>query len=343
MVKEDLRPSKIITRKALENAIATLMALGGSTNAVIHLTAIAGRLNIDLPLEVFDEISRRTPYLANVKPSGKHMMEAFFYAGGLPALMREIRDLLHADALTVTGKTMAENLERAVTHNADVIRPRSNPLLTEGGLAILRGNLAPGGAVIKQSAAAPHLMKHTGRAMVFESREDLLARIDDPNLDVDANSVLVLKGGGPVGAPGMPEWCQLPIPTKLLNAGVTDMVRISDARMSGTSYGTVVLHVTPEAAVGGPLAAVRSGDMIELDVAARKLHLRISDAEFAKRMAGWKAAAQQYVRGYGKLFLDHILQADKGCDFDFLRGIPGRDTTVQADDVGAHYALMGHS
>jgi dihydroxy-acid dehydratase len=338
MVKEDLRPSQILTRQALENAIRVLMAIGGSTNAVIHLVAIAGRLGIDLPLETFDEISRTTPFLLNLKPSGQYLMEDMFYAGGIPALMREIADLLHLDALTVTGKTVGHNISAAETHNRDVIRPRAEPLSTEGGIAILRGNLAPNGAVIKQTAASPHLLKHRGRALVFASRDELLSRIDDPDLDVDADSVLVLQNAGPRGGPGMPEWGQLPIPKKLLDQGVTDVVRISDARMSGTSYGTVVLHTSPEAALGGPLAVVQTGDWIELDVAARILRLDLSDAEIAARLARWQPPQPHFRRGYGWMFQQHVLQADQGCDFDFLRRVEEPE-----DDMAARYALIGHS
>jgi L-arabonate dehydrase len=320
MVNEELRPSHIMTAAALENATRLLMALGGSTNAIVHLVAIAGRLGIDLPLSSFDKIAATTPFIANVKPSGKFLMEEFSYAGGVQAVLKEIGPLLHLDAVTVTGKTMGENLKRAGCFNRDVIRPLTEPLLAEGGIVVLNGNLAPSGAVIKQSAVSPHLMKHRGRAVVFENNRDLIARIDDPNLNVDQNSVLVLKNSGPKGAPGMPEWGHLPIPAKLLKAGVKDMVRISDGRISGTSFGTIVVHVAPEAAVGGPLAIVRDGDEIELDVPARRLELHVPETEIKSRLSQWKAPAPHYSRGYGKLFLDHILQADQGCDFDFLRG-----------------------
>jgi dihydroxy-acid dehydratase len=338
MVKEELRPSQILTRAALENAIHVLMAIGGSTNAVIHLIAIAGRLGIDLALETFDEISRVTPFLANVKPSGRYLMEDLYYAGGIPALMREIADLLHLDALTVTGQPVGANIATAAVYNREVIRPGTEPLHPQGGIAILRGNLAPNGAVIKQTAASPHLMAHRGRALVFGSREELLTRIDDPNLDVDANTVLVLQNAGPYGAPGMPEWGQLPIPRKLLDQGVTDIIRIRDARMSGTSYGTVVLHAAPEAAVGGPLAIVRDGDIIELDVERRRLHLDLPNAEIQARLANWTPPPPHFRRGYGRIFQEHVLQADQGCDFDFLRRIE-----EPADDMAARYALMGHS
>jgi len=319
MVKEDLRPSKILTREALANAIRVDMAIGGSTNALIHLVAFAGRLGFKLPLEAFDVFSRTTPFITNVQPSGKHLMEDLYYAGGLPAVMEEIRSLLHTDALTATGKTMGENIAGAQCFNRDVIRPLSEPLGAEGGTVVLKGNLAPCGAVIKQSAASPHLLQHQGRAVVFENNADLWARIDDPGLDVDENCVLVLKNGGPKGAPGMPEWGDMPLPAKLLKAGVSDMVRLSDARMSGTAFGTVVLHVAPESAVGGPLAAVKDGDQIKLDVPGRRLELLVSDAELQQRLAAWRPPAPHYTRGYGSIFLDHILQAHEGCDFDCLR------------------------
>jgi len=338
IVEEDLRPSRILTKESLENAIRVDMAVGGSTNAVIHLCAIAGRLGINLDLDLFDRISRTTPLLANIKPSGEYLMEDMFYAGGIPAVMREIRDLLHLDALTVTGKTIGENVADAVIHNCKVIRRRSEPLYPEGGTVILRGNLAPDGAVIKQTAASRNLLVHRGQAVVFEDREDLIERIDDPRLEVDPSSILVLKNAGPKGGPGMPEWGQLPIPKKLLSEGVQDMVRISDARMSGTSFGTVVLHVAPESAAGGPLALVRNGDTIELNVPENRLELHVSEEELARRRAEWTPPDPHYHRGYGKLFVDHVLQADKGCDFDFLRGSPAIDR-----DLAPKYARMGHS
>jgi dihydroxy-acid dehydratase len=325
MVREGLRPSHIMTSAALENTIRLLMALGGSTNAIVHLVAIAGRLGIKLPLSLFDEIAGTTPFIANVKPSGKFLMEEFSYAGGVPAVLKEISPLLHLDALTASGKSLGENLKRAACFNREVIRPLNEPLLPQGGVVVLNGNLAPLGAVIKQSAVSPHLMKHCGRAVVFQNNRDLLARLDDPNLPVDENSVMVLKNAGPKGAPGMPEWGHLPIPAKLLRAGVKDMVRLSDARISGTSFGTIVVHVAPEAAVGGPLAIVQDGDEIELDVAARRLELRVPDAEIKRRLSQWRAPAPHYTRGYGRLFLDHILQANEGCDFDFLRGADRED------------------
>ena len=318
MVWEDLRPSRILTREAVENAIRVDMAIGGSTNAIIHLVAIAGRLGLELPLSRFDEISRTTPMITNVVPSGKYLMEDMFYAGGIPAVMKRIEMLLHGDAITVTGKTMRENVASAECHNPDVIRPLDHPVETEGGTVILQGNLAPNGAVIKQSAATKRLLKHTGRAVVFEDHDDFMARHDDPNLDIDENCVMVLKYGGPTGGPGMPEYGNLPIPAKLLKRGVEDMVRVSDARMSGTSYGTVVLHVSPEAAVGGPLAIVRDGDEIELDVEARKIDLLVPDKEIEQRLAAWKPRPRHYDRGFGRLYIDHTLQAHEGCDFDFL-------------------------
>ena len=320
MVWEDLKPSDILTRESFDNAITVVHALSGSTNAVIHLTAMAGRAGVKLTLDRFDEIARTTPVLANVRPAGKYLMEDFYYAGGLRALLAALGERLHRECLTVNGKTLGENIADAKIYNADVIRTRDKALHETGGLVALRGNLAPDGAVIKPTAAESHLLKHTGPAVVFENYNDMNARIDDDALVVDENSVLVLKNGGPLGGPGMPEWGQLPIPKKLLKKGVRDMVRISDARMSGTSYGTCVLHVAPESYIGGPLAFVRDGDLIELDVEARKLELKVSDAELAKRRAGWKQAEPRYTRGYGALFAEHITQADKGCDFDFLHG-----------------------
>jgi len=338
LVREELRPSEIMTRQALENAIVVLMALGGSTNAVIHLLALAGRLGIDLTLKDFDRCSRSTPLLANIRPSGTYLMEDFFYAGGLPALMREIADLLHQHALTVSGHTVGDNISQAQLSNSDVIRPRASPVQTDGGIVVVRGNLAPNGAVLKQSAATPRLLAHRGRAVVFRNREDLLARIDSPSLDVDADSVLVLQNAGPRGAPGMPEWGHLPIPRKLLDQGVMDMVRISDARMSGTSYGTIVVHIAPESAVGGPLAVVQDGDLIDLDAHERSLNLVVPDTELRARLAAWHPAPPVFQRGYGRLFLDHVLQADQGCDFDFLRASGYPD-----EDIAARYARMGHS
>src|SRR6266404_1773177 len=305
---------------AFDNAIRADMALGGSTNAIVHLVALAGRAGVPLPLRRFDELSRSTPLLANVRPSGKYLMEDFYYAGGVPAVLREMLPMLHVEALTVTGQTLGENVAGAPCHDTDVIRPLSLPLQPEGGTVILTGNLCPGGAVLKQSAASPHLMVHRGRAVVFEDHRDLERRIDDPALPIDERSVLVLKQAGPKGGPGMPEWGAAPVPARLLRAGVKDMVRISDARMSGTSYGTVVLHVTPESAVGGPLALVQDGDEIELHVPERRLTLRVADEEIARRRAAWTPRPDGVTSGYLRMFLDHVLQADEGVDFDFLRG-----------------------
>jgi len=319
MVWEDLKPRDFLTRESFDNAAVTLMAMGGSTNALIHLVAMAGRAGIRFPLERFNEFSATTPLLANVRPSGdKYLMEDFYYAGGLRALLNELRDLLRLDCKTVTGRTLGENLEGAKIYNRDVIRPRSNPLKASGGLVVLRGNLAPSGAVIK--AAATNIHKHTGKAVVFDDYNDMAARIDREDLDVDANSVLVLRNAGPLGGPGMPEWGMLPVPKKLLKQGVRDMVRISDARMSGTSYGCCVLHVAPESYVGGPLALVRTGDLIELDVERRELNLGISEEEMKKRKAAWKQPPRKFERSYGAIFSRHVKQADEGCDFDFLEG-----------------------
>jgi len=315
----DVRPSHILTPAAFDNAVRVLHAIGGSTNAVIHLIAIAGRLGIDLPLGRFDELSRTTPLLLDLKPAGRFLMEDFFYAGGVPALIAELAPLLDLTAPTVTGRTLGENCAGAKVWNRDVIRPLAAPLHPEGGLAVLRGSLAPAGAVIKPVAATPALLTHRGRAVVFGDHHDLNRRIDDPALDVRADDVLVLRNAGPVGGPGMPEWGFLPIPKKLLAAGVRDMVRISDARMSGTAFGTVVVHVSPESAAGGPLAAVRDGDVIELDVPNRRLDLLVEPAEVARRLASESRPAPQPPRGYGWLYARHVLQAEAGCDFDFLR------------------------
>jgi dihydroxyacid dehydratase/phosphogluconate dehydratase len=299
-----------------------LHAISGSTNAIIHLIAYAGRLGLDLPLSVFDELCATTPWLVNLKPAGDHLMEDFYYAGALPAVLEQIRDLLHLDAVTVTGRTMGENLDAVPTDivGEGVIRPRSNPLDEGGSLVVLRGNLCPDGAVMKISAADPRLLAHEGRAIVFEDIHDLAARVDDPDLDVDPDSVMVLRNAGPVGAPGMPEWGHLPIPAKLLKRGVSDLLRISDARMSGTSYGAVVLHVAPESAIGGPLAFIRTGDRIRLDVEGRTLDALLDDAELAERRAGWTPPARKDERGYRRIYEDHVLQANEGCDLDFLRG-----------------------
>jgi dihydroxy-acid dehydratase len=318
MVWEDLKPLDIATAAAFDNAVKTALALGGSTNAIVHLVALAGRAGVALDIDRFDALARKVPVLANIRPAGQYLMEDFYYAGGLRALMASMGDLLDVSLMTVNGRTLGENLAEAKTWNDDVIRPRANPLVPSDGLAVLRGNLAPDGAVIKPPAMEARLQKHIGRAVVFSSYNDMNKRIDDPALDVDADSVIVLQNAGPQGAPGMPEWGQLPIPQKLLKQGVRDMVRISDARMSGTSYGACVLHVTPESFVGGPLALVRDGDRIELDVPARKLQLLVDDAELARRRAAWKTPPPKFTRGFGVLYLKHIQQADKGCDFDFL-------------------------
>jgi len=320
------RPSELLTADAFDNAIRADMAIGGSTNAIVHLVAIAGRAGVPLPLRRFDELSRATPLLVNVRPSGKYLMEDFYYAGGLPAVLKELLPLLHAAAPSVNGKTLGDNVAGARCHNPDVIRPLALPLAAEGGTVILFGNLCPDGAVLKQSAASPHLLVHRGRAVVFDDHEEMARRIDDPALPIDERSVLVLQNAGPKGAPGMPEWGAAPIPARLLKAGVKDMVRISDARMSGTSYGTVILHVAPESAVGGPLALVRNGDLIELDVPHRRLTLQVADEELARRRAAWTPRAEPATGGYLRMFLDHVLQANEGVDFDFLRGMrPVRD------------------
>jgi dihydroxy-acid dehydratase len=320
MVWEDLKPLEIATAAAFDNAVTTVLALGGSTNALVHLVALARRANVALDIDRFDALARKTPVLANVRPAGKYLMEDFYYAGGLPAMLVQLGDLIDGRTPTVNGRTLGENIVDARTWNDDVIRARSNPLVERDGLAVLRGNLAPDGAVIKPPAMEARLQQHTGRAIVFSSYEDMAARIDDPALDVDADSVIVLQNAGPQGAPGMPEWGQLPIPQKLLKQGVRDMVRISDARMSGTSYGACVLHVSPEAYVGGPLALVRGGDRITLDVPNRRLQLLVDDAELAQRRAAWTPPKPHFTRGFGTLYLKHVTQADKGCDFDFLDG-----------------------
>jgi dihydroxy-acid dehydratase len=323
LVRRNLRPSMLLNRKAFENAITVDMAIGGSTNCIIHVLAMARRAKVDITLDDFDRISRITPVVANVRPAGKkYLMEDFYNAGGLRALMNEIRHLLHIDNPTVDFKTLGECLDGADIIDNDVIRHCDNPVSAEGGTFVLRGNLAPDGCVIKPVAAEPRLLKHRGQALVFDSYDDLKKAIADPNLDVTPDHVLILRNAGPQGAPGFPEWGMLPIPNKLLRQGVRDMVRISDARMSGTSYGTCVLHVAPEAHVGGPLALVRNGDWIELDVAARKLELLVSDAELAARRAAWIPPSPKYQRGYGQMFLQHVSQANLGCDFDFLESGP---------------------
>jgi dihydroxy-acid dehydratase len=321
MVWEDLKPRDLLTRKSFENAITILMALGGSTNALVHVIAMAGRAGVNLELEDFDNISKRTPLICNLRPSGKYLMEDFYYAGGLPALLGELGDLIHTGERTLNGKTLGENIAGAKVYNPDVIRSRATALSPEGGLAVVRGTLAPNGAVIKTSASEPRLLTHTGPAVVFDDYNDLERRLDDENLEVTADSVLVLRNAGPLGGPGFPEWGMLPIPKKLLKQGVRDMVRLSDARMSGTSYGTCVLHVSPESFVGGPLALVQNGDLISLDVPNRRLDLKVEPAELARRRAAWKAPTPRYERGYGLMFARHISQAEKGCDFDFLEGV----------------------
>ena len=321
MVREDLRMSKILTRKAFENAIRINAAIGGSTNAVVHLLALAGRIGVKLELSDFDRLGHDIPLLVNLMPSGKFLMEDFYYAGGLPAVIRELGKLVHKDAITVNGKTMGENTGEAPCYDREVIAALKSPLKEKAGIAVLRGNLCPDGAVIKPSAATPDLMKHRGKALVFENIEDFHERID--SVDADETMVMVMKGAGPKGYPGFPEVGNMPLPKKVLKKGITDMVRISDARMSGTAYGTVVLHVSPEAAVGGTLALVKNGDAIELDVEKRSLNLDISEAELKRRHAAWKPPATDYDRGYARLYIDHVLQAHQGADLDFLVGKSG--------------------
>jgi dihydroxy-acid dehydratase len=323
MVHEDMKLSKVMTRKAFENAIVTLAAIGGSTNAVIHLVAMARRIGVELCIEDFDRLASDLSCLVNLQPSGKYLMEDFCYAGGLPAVMKEISHLLHQDIVTVTGQTVAQNIASAENYNTDVITPLGTPFKEKAGIAILKGNLSPRGAVIKPSAATPSLLVHTGRAVVFEDIEDFHKRIDDEDLDIDETCVMVLKNCGPKGYPGMAEVGNMPLPPKILRKGITDMVRISDARMSGTAYGTVVLHTAPEAAAGGPLAVVQNGDLIELNMPERKLHLHISDEELARRLALWTAPKPPMDSGYWKLYIDHVLQADEGVDLDFLVGKRG--------------------
>ena len=328
MTWEDLRPSRILNRDTFLNGVATWMALGGSTNAAVHMPAMAGRAGVRLGLDDFDAMARQVPVLANLFPSGNHLMEDFYYAGGLPALLQRIRSFLSLDVLTCTGKTLGANIEGHVCTNDDVIRPLDNPVIPvtpdcpEAGmaLALLRGNLCPDGAVIKPSAASPRLLRHTGPALVFDSNAEMLAAINDPDLDVDANTVLVLRNGGPVGGPGMPEWGNLPIPKKLLRQGIRDIVRLSDSRMSGTHYGTCILHISPESAVGGPLALIRTGDLIRLDISARKLDVLVSDAELASRRRQWQTPTPTYKRGYTRLYQHEVTQAHLGCDFVSLAG-----------------------
>ncbi|MFZ9286186.1 MAG: L-arabinonate dehydratase [Burkholderiaceae bacterium] len=321
MVWDDLTPAKILSRKSFENAITVAMAEGCSTNAIIHLVAISRRAGLPVTLDDFDAFSRKVPVIANIRPSGsEYLMEDFFYAGGMRALMKTLADggLLHLDAMTVTGQTVADNLQGAEVHNADVIRPLAKAIYQEGALAVLRGNLAPDGCVIKPSACAPKFQKHSGPAMVFDDYPSLKAAIDDPDLDVTEDHVLILRNAGPQGGPGMPEWGMLPIPTKLVKQGVRDMLRISDARMSGTSYGACVLHVSPESYIGGNLALVRNGDIITVDIPARSIRMEVSDEELARRRAEWKPPPPRFERGYGHMFSKHVLQADQGCDFDYL-------------------------
>ncbi|WP_106746519.1 L-arabinonate dehydratase [Yoonia maritima] len=327
MVKDDLKPSDILTKEAFENAIRTNGAIGGSTNAVIHLLALAGRVEVDLTLDDWDRCGRDVPTIVNLMPSGKYLMEEFFYAGGLPVVLKRLGEagLLHKDALTVSGDAIWDEVKDATNWNADVILPVEKALAASGGIAVLKGNLAPNGAVLKPSAASPHLMKHRGRAVVFEDIDDYKAKINDDTLDIDENCVMVLKNCGPKGYPGMSEVGNMGLPPKVLKKGITDMVRISDARMSGTAYGTVVLHTTPEAAAGGPLAVVQNGDMIELDVEARRVHLDISDEELAARLAAWQAPKNGVVGGYTRMYLDHVEGADTGADFDVLKGQRGNE------------------
>ena len=320
MVWEDLTPEKILTPEAFDNAIRVHMALGGSTNAIIHVIALARRAGIALDMARFDEISRQVPVIANITPSGKYLMEDFFYAGGLRALMAQMKDLLELSCLTVNGRSVGDNISGAGVHLPDVIHPLTQPLYPEGATAVLTGNLAPRGCVMKPAAAEQRLLRHRGKAIAFENYDHMAREVDRDDLEVTPDHVLVLKNGGPKGGPGMPEWGQLPIPKKLLKAGVKDMLRISDARMSGTSYGACILHVAPESFVGGPLAFVQTGDEIEVDVEARRIHLHVGDGEMARRRAAWEQPSPKYPRGYGAMFSEHIGQADEGCDFDFLAG-----------------------
>jgi dihydroxy-acid dehydratase len=330
MVNEDLRPSAVLTRQAFENAIRVLAAVGGSSNAVIHLLAIAGRAGVDLTLDDFDRLGSRVALLANLMPAGAFLMEDFFEAGGIPAVMAELAELLHGDARTVSGTPMRDQWEGRTTWNREVIRPLSDPFQHDAGIAVLRGNLCPQGAVVKPSAASPHLLRHSGPALVFDSIEDFKERVDDPDLDVTPDTVLVLRGCGPKGYPGMPEVGNMPLPAKMLAAGVVDMVRISDARMSGTAFGTTVLHTAPESTVGGPLALVCTGDVITLDVPARTLTLGVDEAELERRRAAWEPPAPVAVRGWYRLYIDHVMQADTGCDLDFLVGSSGSTITRES-------------
>jgi len=332
MVKKDLKPSQIMTKASFENAILALAAIGGSTNAVVHLLAIAGRLGVNLTLDDFDAIGSRIPLLVNLQPSGKYLMEDFYRAGGLHAVFRQLEALLNPQAITVTGETLVKTLGEGAIYDSDVIRTRENPLQEAAGIAVLRGNLAPLGAVIKPSAASPHLLKHTGPAVVFESIEDFHARVDSDDLEVTENSVLVLRGCGPKGYPGMPEVANMQLPRKILAKGITDMVRICDGRMSGTAYGTVILHVAPESAAGGPLGIIQNGDIIELDVLARTINVRLSDEEISQRMPSLKSqeAYANPIRGWQRMYIDHVMQSDKGADLDFLRGSSGPEVTRES-------------
>jgi len=320
MVWEDLTPDKILTPAAFDNAIKVHMAMGGSTNAIIHVVAMARRAGIPIDMERFDELSREVPVLANVRPSGKYLMEDFFYAGGLRGLMNGMKEKLDLSCLTVTGKSIGENIAGAQVHIPDVIHTLADPIYAEGATAVLKGNLAPRGCVMKPSAADKRFLKHRGKAIAFEDYNHMMREIDRDDLDVTPDHVLVLKNAGPKGGPGMPEWGMLPIPKRLLSANVRDMVRISDGRMSGTSYGACILHVAPESFVGGPLAFVQTGDEIEVDVAKRSIHLAVSEEDMNRRRAAWTPPAPKYPRGYGAMFSEHIGQADEGCDFDFLQG-----------------------
>jgi len=320
MVWEDLTPEKILTPAAFDNAIKVHMAMGGSTNAIIHVVAMARRAGIPVDMEKFDQLSRQIPVLANVRPSGKYLMEDFFYAGGLRAMMQNLREKLDLSCITVTGKTVGENIDGAKVHIPDVIHSLNDPIYAEGATAVLKGNLAPNGCVIKPAAANPRFLKHRGKAIAFENYDHMMREIERDDLDVTPDHILVLKNAGPKGGPGMPEWGMLPIPKRLLGQGVRDMIRISDGRMSGTSYGACILHVAPESFVGGPLAFVQTGDEIEIDVDKRMIHLHVSDAELARRKAAWVQPAPKYPRGYGAMFSEHIGQADQGCDLDFLQG-----------------------
>ncbi len=326
---EQLRPSHIVTKEAIDNAITTQLTIGGSTNAIVHIIAMAGRAGLTTSLQRFDELSKLVPVLGDIRPCGRYLMEDFYDAGGLGALLSQMPDLLNLNCQTVSGQTLGEQIKGKEIINADVIRPRDNPLSKTGGTCILRGNLAPDGCVIKTVAADPRLLKHRGQAIVFDNYAEMKKGIDDPDLPVTADSIIVLRSAGPLGAPGFPEWGMLPIPKKLLKAGVRDMLRISDARMSGTSYGTCVLHVSPESHIGGPLALVRTGDEIELDVAERKIHWHVADEEIAKRRESWKPPVEKWTRGYQTLFAKHVTQAHEGCDFDFLAGkSPDRDPDI---------------